>query len=157
MVDLSAGQAAVSMKRRRYKPKPFKPISHDKFKHTRYLARLTKEEVACLLHVTPRTVALWEAGKSRIPYAAFKLLRISVGFELPGDAWKGWSIRGDTLWSPEERPFTAGYLGYQWLTFAMADSWRREHRHVDPPSSEMAMQASMTSPVQRPVVLRLVG
>lgn len=113
------------MTRRRYKRKPYQPISHAKFRETRLLARLTQEEVACLLHVTGRTVALWEAGKTGIPYAAFRLLKIHVGFELPGKAWKGWSIRGDTLWSPEQRPYRAGYLAYQWLTFAMADSFRR--------------------------------
>lgn len=140
------------MKRRRYKPKPFKPISHDKFKQTRRLAKLTREEVACLLHVTARTVALWETGKSRIPYAAFKLLRVLVAFDLPGDAWKGWSIRGDTLWSPEQRPYSAGYLGYQWLTFAMAESWRRAQERMKPAEPVLASEAPPA-----PVRLHLVA
>ncbi len=152
------------MTRRRYKPKPFQPISHAQFRQTRLLARLTQVEVACLLHVTSRTVALWEAGKTGIPYAAFRLLKIHVGFELPGEAWKGWSIRGDTLWSLEQRPYRAGYLGYQWLTFAMADSWRRASQ-----AKALMPLAGATSAGQRPALgeapeaatsppqLRLVG
>lgn len=116
------------MRRKRYRRKPFHPISPDKFRQVRQLVGLTQKETACLLHVTTRTVALWESGKSGIPYAAFKLLKILVGFELPGEAWKGWTIRGDTLWSPEERPYKAGYLSYLWLTLAMADNWRRAMR-----------------------------
>ena len=113
---------------RRYKRKPYRPISHDKFRHTRYMARLTQEEVACLLHVTARTVALWESGHTGIPYAAYKLLRIHAGYELPGDAWRGWSIRGDKLWSPEGRGYSAGFLAYQWLAYAMAERWRQMAR-----------------------------
>lgn len=136
------------MSRPRYKPKPFKPIAHDKFKLTRYLAKLSREEVACLLHVTPRTVALWETGKSRIPYAAFKLLRVLVALELPGEAWKGWTIQGDTLWSPEGRPYSAGYLGYQWLTFAMAESWRRSQHGKETAAPEPEAASAAPPPVR---------
>lgn len=114
--------------RRRYKRKPFRPISHETFRQTRQLARLTQEDVACLLHVTPRTVFYWESGQVSIPYAAFRLLRIHTGYELPGLAWKGWSLHGDTLWSPEGRGFKAGHLAYLALTVAMAESWRKEQR-----------------------------
>lgn len=111
--------------RRRPKPKPYRPIDREKFRYTRYLARLTQEEVACLLHVTARTVAHWETGKTAIPYAAYKLLRILTGYELPGETWRGWSIREDKLWSPEGRGYSAGFLGYNWLVYAMAERWRQ--------------------------------
>jgi transcriptional regulator with XRE-family HTH domain len=120
------------MSRRRYKRKPHRPISHEAFRRIRFLARLTQEETACLLHVTARTVAFWESGQVSIPYAAFKLLRILTGYALPGAAWKGWTIRGDTLWSPEGRGYNAGYLAYNWLTFAMAESWRKSPRTRQP-------------------------
>lgn len=76
------------------------------------MAQLTQQEVACLLHVTERTVRLWESGTTAIPYAAYRLLRIHTGYDLPGEAWRGWSIRGDTLWSPERRGFSAAHLSY---------------------------------------------
>jgi DNA-binding transcriptional regulator YiaG len=147
MVDLSASEDPLSVSRRRYKRKPYRPVDHAKFKETRYLARLTVQEVAWLLHVTARTVANWESGKVAIPYAAFKLLRLHLGYELPGDAWKGWSLRGDTLWSPEGRPYTAAYLSYHWLTFAMARSW---HQHAE------KQRVSAEAQAKRARALRLV-
>jgi transcriptional regulator with XRE-family HTH domain len=142
------------VRRKRYQRKPFHPISPDKFRQVRQQVGLTQKDAACLLHVTTRTVALWESGKSGIPYAAFKLLKILVGFELPGEAWKGWTIRGDTLWSPEGRPYRAGYLSYQWLTFAMADSWRRSMRKEATPSSHRLGGVAIDLDAPR---LRLVG
>jgi len=119
-------------RRKRYKRKPWKPIDYDKFHQTRRMAGLTQQEAACLLQVTERTIRLWEAGQSAIPYAAYKLLRILTGYELPGAAWEGWSIRGDQLWSPERRSFDAAQLSYMWLTFAMARRWQEELRKPQP-------------------------
>lgn len=151
MVDLSTGQAAVPVTRRkRYKRKPWKPIDHEKFRETRLLARLTQQEAACLLQVTERTIRLWENGKTAIPYAAYKLLRIHTGHELPGASWAGWSISGDTLWSPERRAFTAVHLSYMWLTFAMARSWQAMIAKQEEPAD------STVSPRQGAAVLRLV-
>lgn len=107
--------------------KSFTPINPDSFRETRLRSRLRICEVAQLLHVSRKTVENWERGITRIPYSAFKLLRISTGYELPGIGWKGWSIRGDTLWSPDDRSFNSGDLGYLSLTFAMARIWRQEY------------------------------
>lgn len=116
------------MAKRRYKRKPYKPVSESRFKETRLLAGMTRQQVAKLLFVTLRTVQLWEAGKVKIPYAAFKLLRIHTGYELPGGAWKGFKLLGDTLLvTPEGKNLSAGSLGYLSLIFAMAQQWRREY------------------------------
>jgi transcriptional regulator with XRE-family HTH domain len=140
------------VKRRRYKCKPYQPVDRAKFKQARLLSRLTIEAVAALLHVTPRTVSNWERGQVAIPYAAYKLLRVLLAFELPGEAWKGWTIRGDTLWSPEGRGYGAAYLGYQWLTFAMAKNWS-EHKQAERDAMAEARQRSAGRLVP---VLRLV-
>ncbi|MEW6314331.1 MAG: VC1465 family Xer recombination activation factor [Pseudomonadota bacterium] len=115
------------MTRKRYKRKPFKPIDYDRFKDTRILAGLSKRQVASMLFVSLRTIDLWETGKVRIPYAAFRLLRILTGYELPGRAWQGFYLHGDTLWSPEGKPFKAADLGYLSVTFAMARMWREDY------------------------------
>jgi hypothetical protein len=57
--------------------------------------------VAKLLHVTPRTLHNWNSGRYDIPYAAFKLLRVLLRYELPHDDWKGWHFSGGKLWTPE--------------------------------------------------------
>ncbi len=130
-------------RRKRYKRKPWKPVDYEKFHETRLMARLTQREVACLLHVTDRTVRLWENGEVAIPYAAYKLLRILTGYELPGEAWAGWSIRGDNLWSPEQRPFDAAMLSYMWLTFTMARRWQESVKAERPaPEPETRSRAA---------------
>lgn len=76
-------------RRKRYKRKSYQPVDHDKFYETRHMAGLSRTEVACLLHVTGRTIALWEQGKTAAPYAAYKLLRVLTRYDLPGNAWEG--------------------------------------------------------------------
>lgn len=62
---------------------------------------LTPDTAAQALHVTPRTVRHWISGKTLIPYAAYRLLRILAGAELPSPGWDGWHMHSGKLWSPE--------------------------------------------------------
>lgn len=79
-----------------------------------------------LLGVSERTVRNWETGKVSVPYSAYRLMRVSVAYELPGDDWRGWSIRGDTLWSPAGQAFEVWGMGYLALVFSMARQWLRD-------------------------------
>ncbi len=89
--------------------------------------RLSVEDAAKLLQVTSRTIAHWESGVTRIPYSAFKLLRILASGELLPIAWKGWVIKGDTLWSPINRPFRQHELTYISNYFTMARYWQADY------------------------------
>lgn len=113
--------------KRRYKKKPFKPIDKDQFRELRIMQRLTHDDVAKLLQVTARTVANWECGTNRIPYSAFKLLRCLSNGELIPDAWQGWTIKGDTLWSPVGRSYRAFELTYLTHYFTMARYWQADY------------------------------
>jgi hypothetical protein len=62
---------------------------------------LSRADCAKFLHVTERTLHNWESGRHDIPFAAYKLLRLSCGIDLPGASWAGWSISGGMLWTPE--------------------------------------------------------
>lgn len=57
--------------------------------------------MAKLLHVTPRTLHNWISGRYDIPYAAFKLLRVLLRYELPHPNWQGWHFHGGKLYTPE--------------------------------------------------------
>lgn len=116
------------MSRKKYKRKPFKPIDRTQFREVRLLNNLSIEQTAKLLQVTSRTVAHWENGVTRIPYSAFKLLRCLANGELVPCAWKGWTIRGDTLWSPVGRPFRQYELTYLANYFTMARMWQAEYQ-----------------------------
>ena len=58
-------------------------------------------DVAKFLQVTPRTVHSWISGRARIPFSAYKLLRLQLRYELPGEAWRGWHITAGRLYTPE--------------------------------------------------------
>jgi hypothetical protein len=92
------------------------------FKDSRILAGLDRHAAAQLLGVTVRTVQNWEMSRCRVPYAAFKLMRILRGLELPG-AWSGWQLHRDTLYAPDGKAFEAWEMGYLALVFAMARAW----------------------------------
>lgn len=103
----------------------------------RLKAGLTRRAAAALLQVTERTVRNWEAGRSKIPYSALRLVCIEGGYELPGEYWRGFILRGDTIWSPEGKAFSSHDLAWWSLTCEMA----RERR-------ELALrQAVSTQPI----------
>ena len=59
-----------------------------------------------------RTVRTWEAGTSRVPYAAYKLLRVMRGGKLLGTDWRGFHVWRDTLVTPEGHKFRASELAW---------------------------------------------
>lgn len=63
-------------------------------------------------------------------------------------------IRGDTLWSAEEKPFRACDLAWWSLTVAMARDWKRLHRERmagsnEPTSKEKALAGTGQTPGRR--------
>jgi hypothetical protein len=71
--------------------------------------------LACadLLRVSERTIRGWESGATRIPYAAYKLLRVLKGGRyLAHPGWKDFIVQGDTLVTPEGHRFQAGQLAW---------------------------------------------
>ena len=95
------------------------------FQDLHKLSGLSRAEVAKALDVTARTVQNWETGGARIPWMAYRMLRILRGYALPGHAWEGWTLRGDTLYSPDNRGFPAGELYFLRNVFAQAKLFRQ--------------------------------
>lgn len=140
------------MKRRKYKRKPYKPIDREQFKEVRMMNQLTVDDAAKLLQVTSRTIAHWECGVTRIPYSAFKLLRCLANGSLIQDAWKGWVIKGDTLWSPVGRPFRQHELTYIANYFTMARYWQADYER-----RSAARQEAQLKPLKMPLRLIVGG
>lgn len=67
-------------------------------------AGLSIEAVAQTLHVTTRTVRYWFSGKTGVPYAAYRLVRVMRWFELPQKGFEGWCMHSGKLWTPEGIP-----------------------------------------------------
>jgi len=111
----------MSMPRKR-----FPGCDGEDFKCARLLSGRSLRAVAELLRVTDRTVRNWESGRSQVPYAAFKLMRVMTGYGLPDSAWDGWRVCGESLWSPTGREFPAWGMGYLSLVFGMARQFLRD-------------------------------
>jgi hypothetical protein len=75
---------------------------------------LSRPATVKLLHVTLRTLHNWETGKVRIPYAAFKLVRLFSSYEIFHPIWKDWRIVGSRLVTPEGHSLEAG--NFHWLS-----------------------------------------
>lgn len=75
---------------------------------------LSRPAVAKMLHVSLRTLHNWETGKVRIPYAAYKLIRLFNSYEIFHPIWKDWRIVGSRLITPEGHALEAG--NFHWLS-----------------------------------------
>jgi len=110
-------------------------IEPQDFRDIRHRADLTRKQTADLLDVTPRTIQNWETGGARIPWLAFKMLRILTGYSLPGKAWQGWHVESDKLIAPNGRWFDASSLEQVEQVFSMARLWRADYaRRVSNPN-----------------------
>lgn len=95
------------------------------FKDLRKQAGLSRQKAAEELNVTVRTIQNWETGGARIPWMAFRMLRLLRGFALPGVQWQGWSIFRGKLYSPTGRSFDVIDLENIEHVFSQARLWRQ--------------------------------
>lgn len=128
MVDLPTGAVRwcpvpLDLKGRR--GRRFLAIRPEQFRDARHLAFLSQRQLAALLHVDVRTVRNWETGRVRVPWAAYKLLRICGLYEPPHPDWAGWCLREGVLWTPDGRAFTPGDLYHLRWVFAAARLWHK--------------------------------
>ena len=100
-------------------------ITAQDFADLRKQGGMTRKQAAQALDVTPRTVQNWETGGARIPWMAYRMLRILRGFALPGVDWEGWTIRGHEMFSPNGRQFDAAWLLNVEHVFSQARLWRQ--------------------------------
>lgn len=103
-------------------------IDPEDFNLMRHRAFLTTQQAAELLDVTHKTVQNWEKGRVRIPYTAYRVLKIKVGYVFDDKYFKDWFVRDDTLWSPEGRGFKPHELRYIASYFWMARRWLAERQ-----------------------------
>lgn len=80
------------------------------FKTARYAARMTPQQVAEYLELSPRTIARYEmTGKA--PKAVIECLLL-LGGKMPSigrrNCFDGWSFGNGYLWSPAGERFTSG-------------------------------------------------
>ena len=78
----------------------------ERFHVERLSAGLTQQQAAEYLGVSVRTMRNWETGCNRIPYPAFKLIRMRAGAIVHAPGWDGWRFTRDGgLLTPDGRSF----------------------------------------------------
>lgn len=102
-------------------------VSPEGFRDLRKSADLSRKQAADLLDVAVRTVQNWETGGARIPWMAFRMLRILTGYALPGKAWEGWTVHRDRLYAPNGRWYEANSLEQIEQVFGMARLWHKDY------------------------------
>lgn len=102
-------------------------IDPQDFRDMRRRGDLTRKQAADLLDVTVRTIQNWETGGARIPWLAYRMLRILSGSALPGKAWEGWTVHGERLYAPNGRWFDPNLLQQVERVYAMARLWREDY------------------------------
>lgn len=105
------------------------PVLPERFREARKRLRWNHEQAADFLWVSARTIRNWEAGKGRIPYPAFRLLRLRAGHAVSAAGWDGWTFSPTgALVSPAGRMFQAHELMYLESVFTRARFWLEGHR-----------------------------
>ena len=128
-------------------------MTASRFRETRSICCLSVSEAAKLLRVTERTLQNWESGRVRIPYAAYKLMRVLRGHELAHPAWRGFRVVGANLWTPEGHSFRPDHMAWWSLTCRMADEFRaraRARAACAAPRSELVSNAALEVSVRPP-------
>lgn len=76
-----------------------------------------------------RTVRYWDAGRCRVPWSAVRLLRFVRLGDLGAldEAWSGWTLNRNGLWSPEGKRYQPRTMHHWWITCEQARFWREEY------------------------------
>ena len=117
----------------RKKPTTRQYIEPDAFKLARKQAGLSVKTAAIELDVNERTIRNYENGAVRVPYPAFRLLRLLAGYQLVGTGrrlnnhWNDWSFWQNKLWTPDGRSFEPHELRYVATYISLARHFIKSH------------------------------
>lgn len=125
---------AQSQKAQRGRRKRVWHLSPDGFRELRHSCFLTPEACAKFLGVTLRTVRYWDAGRCRVPWSVVRLLRFLRLGDLGAldEAWSGWTVNRNGLWSPDGKRYHQGAMRHWWITCEQARFWREDYDRRNP-------------------------
>ncbi|MBN8264972.1 MAG: hypothetical protein J0M21_09995 [Xanthomonadales bacterium] len=89
-------------------------VTSAQFRELREFTGKTREDVSDFLGVSVRTVGNWETGAARVPYAAYKLLRVVLKGDTLHPGWEAYRFVRGRLVTPEGHSFGQGDLA--WLS-----------------------------------------
>lgn len=107
----------------------------ERFHAERMAAGLTQKAAAEYLGVSLRSIRNWEKGCNRVPYPAFKLVRMRARAIVHVEGWEGWRFdRHGALVTPDGRTFQPWELQNLQLVVGLARRYM-EARKPEPMSA----------------------
>ena len=116
-------------RRKKRLPVRYRWVDPEQFQTERKLAGLTQSKTADYLGVSLRTVRNWEQGSNRIPYPAFKLVRMRAKAIVHVEGWEGWRYAPDgALVAPTGRSFHPWEIEQLHLAVSLARLYIQERQ-----------------------------
>jgi hypothetical protein len=105
---------------------------------------LSRKACAEYLGVSLRTVRYWDAGRSRVPWSAVRLLRLLRTGDLGAlcDEWAGWTINRLGLHAPAGRTYREGDMRRWWLTIEQAHLFLKNYEATTRPAAGRTVPAA---------------
>lgn len=114
----------------------------DRFHAERMAAGLTQVQASEYLGVSVRSIRNWEKGENRIPYPAFKLVRMRARAIVHVEGWEGWRFdRHGALVTPDGRTFQPWELQNLQLVVSLARRYMEARKPVALPAVAEKMPA----------------
>ncbi len=108
----------------------FRWADPERFHIERMTAGMTQKQAAEYLGVSVRTMRNWETGANRIPYPAFKLVRMRARAIVHVEGWEGWRFARDgALVTPDGRSFQPWELQNLQLVVSLSRRYMQERQH----------------------------
>lgn len=119
-------------------------ISPDGFRELRHACLLSRKACAEYLGVSLRTVRYWDAGRSRVPWSAVRLLRLLRTGDLGAlcDEWAGWTINRLGLHAPAGRTYRECDMRRWWLTIEQAHLFLKNYEATTRPAAGRTVPAA---------------
>ena len=119
----------------------------ERFYLERVTAGMTQVQAAEYLGVSVRTVRNWETGCNRIPFPAFKLVRMCAKAIVHVEGWEGWRFARDgALVTPDGRFFQPWELQNLQLVVSLARRYI-EHRRLAPSDNVRGIDLAVAAAV----------
>lgn len=85
------------------------------------------EQIAHWCDVSAKTVRAWKAGTKQPSKRAVKLFTLYAHGKILGKEWRGWTVKGATLYDPANQPFRLQHMQAHVVMYQLAEYCRRNH------------------------------
>ena len=118
-------------------------MSGEDFRELRLSCFLNQVAASRELRVSLRTIRNWDAGKRRVPWVVIRFLRTLRLGELAHADWKGWTLYGDRLLSPEGYAFRPSEMNWWSLLVRRSQAFGETYRELRSVKARLHLPAGL--------------